>query len=247
VVGFVAISALCAWPPPIEARPSREALVAAIAREAAVSALGLRLGDRELPEHEAAVAEISRELAHSTRLGEGNLQAAGRATEERAERRRLIWHIARNVGMGLAVVFALLLLRAVIGRIGRAVAAGERRAGVVLHTNARLLVATWPAGVPADDLARSIVESRLAAFADIVPHARSIWPADSGSQIGDQAILAVRTTQKMEKQVTRRLQDAHPTGAEVVGLPIRHGLEGHLDQIAGTSGQRPWWRLLIRG
>ena len=255
IVLILLICILCTYPAPTDALPEREELITAIARESAVTALGLRSRDRRLPEHEAFIAELKRAVAQAAGTSEEKLQAARKRRPDReAERTELNRSILANVAKGLAVVLALLLVRSIVLRVYRARRTPADRRRLELQeklaapASALLIIAQEPTGGQPDDLALALVEDRLAAMVNILPRTRSLLPPGAGSEWRDQPILAIRTTTKMEPRVIRKLREAHQGTFETIPYPIKYGLKGHLNWVADASGPTSWCRrLLTRG
>jgi periplasmic divalent cation tolerance protein len=87
----------------------------------------------------------------------------------------------------------------------------------------RLLISTAPPDKAAD-LARRLVEERLAACVNILPGARSIYRWQGEICDDGEAVLLMKTEQARVAELTARLVELHPYDVpEVVSLELLEG------------------------
>ena len=73
-------------------------------------------------------------------------------------------------------------------------------------------------------IARSIVERRLAACANVVPGIRSIYWWEDQVQDDEEALLLVKTQRSALPSLTEHVRSLHPyTNPEVIALPVEQG------------------------
>ncbi|PTL59298.1 divalent-cation tolerance protein CutA [Paraconexibacter algicola] len=100
----------------------------------------------------------------------------------------------------------------------------------------RVCLVTAPAE-RADDIARVLVQERLAACVNIVPSVRSVYRWEGEVQQGEEALLVVKTTADRLVALDARLADVHPYDTyELVALEVTGGNAAYLAWIgAGVT------------
>jgi periplasmic divalent cation tolerance protein len=87
----------------------------------------------------------------------------------------------------------------------------------------RLVISTAPPDKAAE-LARQLVEERLAACVNILPGARSIYRWQGEICDDEESVLLLKTTSERMAELTARLVELHPYDVpEVVGLELCAG------------------------
>jgi|GEM_PF-4371300 len=106
---------------------------------------------------------------------------------QKEERDELITSIVLNVAKGIAIVIALLVLRAVIGAIGRGVRAesGDTLMAVLVTTRTE---------EEAHNLGKKLVEEGLASGGTITPSIHSIYRQEDGVREAAEAMVFLKTT-----------------------------------------------------
>lgn len=102
----------------------------------------------------------------------------------------------------------------------------------------RVCLVTAPAE-RADDIARVLVQERLAACVNIVPSVRSVYRWEGEVQQDEEALLVVKTTADRLAALDARLADVHPYDTyELVALEVTGGNAAYLAWIGAgvTSG-----------
>ncbi|MTD45629.1 divalent cation tolerance protein CutA [Conexibacter sp. W3-3-2] len=100
----------------------------------------------------------------------------------------------------------------------------------------RVCLVTAPAE-RADDIARVLVQERLAACVNIVPSVRSVYRWEGEVQQDEEALLVVKTTADRLVALDARLADVHPYDTyELVALEVTGGNAAYLAWIgAGVT------------
>lgn len=100
----------------------------------------------------------------------------------------------------------------------------------------RVCLVTAPAE-RADDIARVLVQERLAACVNIVPSVRSVYRWEGEVQQDEEALLVVKTTADRLAALDARLADVHPYDTyELVALEVTGGNAAYLAWIgAGVT------------
>ncbi|MGQ0502117.1 MAG: divalent-cation tolerance protein CutA [Panacagrimonas sp.] len=100
-------------------------------------------------------------------------------------------------------------------------------------SGARIVLVTCPAGV-ADELARHLVEKRVAACVNIVPRIASVYRWQDEVQRDEESLLLIKTTAAAFDALKATVLARHPYELpEVVALDIA---DGHLPYLAWIAG-----------
>ncbi len=98
-------------------------------------------------------------------------------------------------------------------------------------TDARIVVSTAPPGV-AHDLARRLVEERLAACVNVLPGVRSVYRWKGGIQDDPETVLWIKTTAERLPALEERVRALHPYEVpEVLVLTPSSGTADYLAWI----------------
>lgn len=98
----------------------------------------------------------------------------------------------------------------------------------------RLILSTIPAG-KALELAKKIVEERLAACVNIAPKVESVYVWEGKLECEEEALMFIKTTEAAVERLTSRIKELHPyTVPEIISLEIR-GVEGNPDYLKWIS------------
>lgn len=96
----------------------------------------------------------------------------------------------------------------------------------------RLVLTACPDQASAEDLARCLVEGRLAACVNILPGVRSVYRWQDAVQSDDELLLIIKTRADGVQSLIRVVQERHPYELpEVVSVPIDTGLGQYLGWI----------------
>ncbi len=100
-------------------------------------------------------------------------------------------------------------------------------------TDALVVLVTAPTPERAAEIARAVVEERLAACGNVVPGVRSIYRWDGTVQDDPEALLVLKTTRARFESLRARVLALHPYEVpEVIALPVEAGSAPYLDGIA---------------
>jgi len=109
-----------------------------------------------------------------------------------------------------------------------------------LASQALLVLSNAPNEEFAEQLARSLVELRLAACVNILPSMRSIYRWDGSVQYASEVAMQIKTTVAHYAELEAAIKTAHSYAVpEIIAIPIVDGLPAYLDWIKQeTSKER---------
>ncbi len=103
-------------------------------------------------------------------------------------------------------------------------------------TDALVVLVTTPTPERAAEIARALVEERLAACGNVVPGLRSIYRWEGKVQEDAEALLVLKTTRARFDALRARVLALHPYELpEVIALPIEAGSAPYLAWIAAET------------
>ena len=106
-------------------------------------------------------------------------------------------------------------------------------------TETVVVLVTAPSAEKAAEIARALVEERLAACGNVVPGVRSIYAWEGKIHDEAEALLVLKAPRKRLQDLCDRIVALHPYEVpEVIGLPIEGGNERYIDWIVSTMYQR---------
>ena len=112
---------------------------------------------------------------------------------------------------------------------------GEREGPA--KTAVRVVLVTAPDAETAARIARTLVDERLIACANLVPGIRSIYRWEGEVSDAAEVLLVLKTRASRCAAVAARVKDLHPYALpEVVALPVVDGSEAYLDWVIAESG-----------
>ena len=104
-------------------------------------------------------------------------------------------------------------------------------------TDALVVLVTTPSPERAAEIARALVEERLAACGNVVPGLRSIYRWEGKVQDDAEALLVLKTTRARFEALRDRVLALHPYEVpEVLALPVEAGSARYLAWIAAETG-----------
>ena len=105
---------------------------------------------------------------------------------------------------------------------------------------ARVVLVTAPDEAVARDLARALVEERLAACGNIVPAVTSIFRWQGEVQQESEVLVVLKTSAERFAALRTRVLELHPYDVpEVISLAVEAGHQPYLDWLGGclTAGR----------
>jgi len=103
-------------------------------------------------------------------------------------------------------------------------------------TDALVVLVTAPTPERAAEIARALVEERLAACGNVVPGLRSIYRWEGKVQEDAEALLVLKTTRARFDALRDRVLALHPYEVpEVIALPVEAGSAPYLAWLAGET------------
>ena len=96
-------------------------------------------------------------------------------------------------------------------------------------SDAIVVLCTCPDSGVAKELARGLVDARLAACVNVLPEIRSIYRWEDELQEDSEVLMVIKSTKAGYSGLERWLLDRHPYDVpEVLALPVAHGAEAYL-------------------
>lgn len=97
---------------------------------------------------------------------------------------------------------------------------------------------TAPTEAEASTIAKTVVEERLAACANILPGMKSVYHWQGKVEEAAETVLILKTRQELFARLEGRVRELHSYQTPcIVALPVTHGHQPYLDWIsAETSG-----------
>ena len=103
--------------------------------------------------------------------------------------------------------------------------------------NIRVVFITVPMA-EARDLARGIVDHRLAACVNVVPKVESFFWWENQVQQEQEALLVVKTTQLRLDKLIAYVRDEHPYDVpEIIAVPVAEGLPDYINWVMEEAGK----------
>ena len=104
-------------------------------------------------------------------------------------------------------------------------------------TDALLVFTTLPTADAAVQLARTLVEEKLAACANLFPAVRSIYRWQGKLQDENEVLLILKTRADHFERLKLRLLEIHPYEVpEVLAVPVEQGYAPYLEWLATETG-----------
>jgi len=103
-------------------------------------------------------------------------------------------------------------------------------------TDALLVFTTLPGADKAAELAKVLVEERLAACANLLPAIRSIYRWQGKLQDENEVLVLLKTRAEHLERLKLRILELHPYEVpEVLGVRVEAGYQPYLDWLAGET------------
>ena len=103
-------------------------------------------------------------------------------------------------------------------------------------TDALLVFTTLPSADKAAELAKALVDERLAACANLLPAVRSIYRWQVKVQDENEVLVLLKTRAEHLERLKLRILELHPYELpEVLAVPVEAGYQPYLDWLAGET------------
>ena len=113
---------------------------------------------------------------------------------------------------------------------------GEEAREMPDPTEAIVVLVTTPTPERAAEIARALVEERLAACGNVLPAIRSIYRWEGRVQDDQEALLVLKSTRDRFEALRDRVLALHPYQVpEVIALPVEAGSAKYLEWIAAET------------
>ena len=154
-------------------------------------------------------------------------------------RQNFVRKILLNVGKAVGIVVILLVGRWIIGLIGRKVGDEKTYDNVSDAESLTMIFVGTSSQEEAAGIARSLVEERLAACANILDGTSIRSP---GRETVAHTLMVVKTARRKIKSTVKRIKELHqnPT-PEIIPYPIGHGLKSYIAWVRESTNSNQWW------
>jgi periplasmic divalent cation tolerance protein len=106
-------------------------------------------------------------------------------------------------------------------------------------TDKIVVLSTCANDADAQRIARTLVESRLAACVSIVPGLRSFYHWQGSLEQSSEVLLLIKTSRDLFPTLKAELDRIHPYEVpEVLALPVVEGSENYLNWLAANLGSK---------
>ena len=104
-------------------------------------------------------------------------------------------------------------------------------------TDGQLVLTMLPTADAAAEMARTLVEERLAACANLIPAIRSIYRWQDKIEDTNEVLLLLKTRTEHFERLKGRILELHPYEVpEVIAIPIEAGYSAYLEWIGKATG-----------
>src|ERR1044072_5143964 len=99
-----------------------------------------------------------------------------------------------------------------------------------------LVLSTFPDSATASQVARKLVEEKLAACANILPAVESIYRWQGKIETGTETLVLFKTTEEGYDRLQTSLRELHPYEVpEIIAVPVDRGLPDYLEWVASNG------------
>jgi periplasmic divalent cation tolerance protein len=104
-------------------------------------------------------------------------------------------------------------------------------------TDAMLVLTTLPNADAAAEMAKHIVDERLAACANLFPAVRSIYKWQAKVEDQNEILVLFKTRQEHFERLKSRILELHPYEVpEVLAIPVEQAYQPYLEWLARETG-----------
>ncbi|MEE8343500.1 MAG: divalent-cation tolerance protein CutA [Gammaproteobacteria bacterium] len=101
-----------------------------------------------------------------------------------------------------------------------------------METEARVVLCTVPTGDIAAQIARELVQRRLAACVNVIPGITSVYRWKGSITTDAEQLLVIKTSSSLMDSLQQAIQELHPYELpEIIAVPIVGGLPAYLAWI----------------
>lgn len=106
--------------------------------------------------------------------------------------------------------------------------------------NFHVVLSTCPTPESAEQIARCVVEARLAACVNVVPGLRSYYVWKGQIEVGDEILLVIKSRVELFDALQNLITSQHPYELpEVIAVPISTGFSPYLAWLSATMRTTP--------
>ena len=103
-------------------------------------------------------------------------------------------------------------------------------------TDAVLVLTTLPNADAASELAKTVVNEKLAACANLFPAVRSVYRWQAKLQDENEVLVLLKTRAEHLERLKLRILELHPYEVpEVLAVPVESGYQPYLEWLAGET------------
>lgn len=111
-----------------------------------------------------------------------------------------------------------------------------KRQGVTMINDVVMTVSTYPTREKAMEVARALVEKRLAACVQVTSPVTSIYSWEGKIHEDSEVLLFIKTTYTKNREVIKFIKKDHPYQIpEIVTFPLADGLDRYLDWVREST------------
>jgi len=104
-------------------------------------------------------------------------------------------------------------------------------------TDAMLVLTTLPNADAAAEMAKRVVDERLAACANLFPAVRSIYKWQAKVEDQNEVLILFKTRQQHFERLKSRILELHPYEVpEVLAIPVEQAYQPYLEWLARETG-----------
>jgi len=104
----------------------------------------------------------------------------------------------------------------------------------------RVVLVSTPGAEAGRELARALVEERLAACGSVVPAVTSVYRWQGAVEEEEEALVVLKTAADRVEALTRRTRELHPYEVpEILALPVAAGNRAYLEWVVEETRAAP--------
>ncbi len=109
-----------------------------------------------------------------------------------------------------------------------------------VDSDVMIVITNLPDHGTAMQLARSLVEKRLAACVNVLAECESVYRWKEATETAQEVPLLIKTRAALYAEVETAIRQAHPYELpEIVAVPVVRGLPGYLEWVAAETTTSP--------